>query len=149
MSRYTQLPVTLYRIQSKLPVRLRDYEVQKSKGLTSYDLKLKNGLVHPMPISSPFVSPNGMSLRPMGTNLESLVRGFKNDFTIYTLCCGIQLPPELCVFHEHSDHYSLQTTKPVTLDTFNQILTEFLMSQPKQTKEQFINQLNDPDDYDM
>ena len=45
--RYSVFPMTLYRIQPSLPVRLRDYDSQTRLGRTSYDLKLHNGLVLP------------------------------------------------------------------------------------------------------
>ncbi len=45
--RFTQLPLTLYRIQPQLPVSLREFASQKEKGRTSFDLITHNGLVLP------------------------------------------------------------------------------------------------------
>ena len=47
VKRFKSLPVTLYRLQGKVPVRLRVYAEQMEKGRTSYDLKTgEDGLVH-------------------------------------------------------------------------------------------------------
>ena len=45
--KFTETPLVLYRIQSAQKVSLRDYDSQKSKGRTSFDLVLQNGLVIP------------------------------------------------------------------------------------------------------
>lgn len=76
MKRYTTLPITLFRIQPRLPVSLRDHAVQMAKNRQSYDLKLHNNLVKPMPVG-PFHTPNGMSLRPAGEKMVSILREFR------------------------------------------------------------------------
>ena len=68
MQRLTHtLPLTLYRIQPRLPVYLRPWHEQRAKGRTSFDLVLRGGFVHPLPRGAHFHTPNGMSLRPPGT----------------------------------------------------------------------------------
>lgn len=47
MGKYTETPVTLYRIQTGSKVKLRDFDVQKKAGKKSFDLVTKNGLVYP------------------------------------------------------------------------------------------------------
>lgn len=48
IARYTdQIPLDLARVQSGRHVRLRDYETQVKLKRFSYDLKLKDGKVHP------------------------------------------------------------------------------------------------------
>ena len=47
VKRFTQLPLTLYRIQPRLPVVLRDFNAQMEKQRASFDLKTHNGLVLP------------------------------------------------------------------------------------------------------
>jgi hypothetical protein len=148
MPRFTRVPTTLYRIQSQPTVMLRDHQVQMALGRTSYDLKLVDQLVHPLPLKSHFHTPNGMSLRPVGPNMLSILERFRGTPTIYTLGCGLELPENLCIFHEHSDHYSLQTTVPMSLEEFNQSLTQFLGTLPRQSKEQFLEQMMDDNDQD-
>ena len=58
------------------------------------------------------------------------------------------MPDGLVVLHERDDHYSLQTDEPVELDTLNEKLTSFLETLPSQTRDQFVEQLEDPDDQD-
>jgi hypothetical protein len=59
VTRYTTVPQTLYRVQTKLAVSLRDFDVQTAKGRTSYDLKVHSGLVQPA------VGPFFTGLRPI------------------------------------------------------------------------------------
>jgi hypothetical protein len=47
VTRFLTVPQTLYRVQGRLPVRLRDFDTQTAKGRTSFDLKIVNGLILP------------------------------------------------------------------------------------------------------
>lgn len=147
VKRFSKLPITLYRIQGRLPVSLRDYDTQVSMGRESYDLKLTDGKVHPA-VGDIWIGPNGMSLRPGNETMLNIIKNWKGDATVYRFGEGLVLPTELIVIHERDDHYSLQTTEPITLDIFNQRLTQFLEASPNQTKEQFIAQMEDYDDQD-
>ena len=149
MKRFNIAPVTLYRIQARLPVSLRSYDDQIAKGLTSFDLKLHNGQVLPMLDITKFTTPNGMSWRPAGLAMSKLVRDYKGNFTIYNLLCGAHLPDSLCVMHEHNDHYSLQTTRPISPIDFNALLTDYLKTLPTMTREAYIAMDEDPDQFDM
>lgn len=42
---------------------------------------------------------------------------------------GTTLPPSLTILHEHTDHYSLQTTKRIGLDELNAEMTRFFAEQ--------------------
>lgn len=148
MPLYRTVPLTLFRIQTRLPVSLRSFQSQQALGRTSYDLKLHEGLVMPMPEGSPFHTPNGMSLRPRGSALEKILAGYKGKPSIYRLQEGLVLPESLVLFHEHSDHYSLQTAKPVPHDELNATLTEFLKTLPMSSFDDFTAWLNDEDDQD-
>ena len=148
MKKSLRLPITLYRIQPRLPVNLRSYADQMAKGRTSFDLKLHDGLVRPISPDTHFHTPNGMSLRPSGPNMLSILQNFKGEPSIYTLPCGLALPDGFCVYHEHSDHYSLQTTVPISLPDLNKKMTEFLQSLSVQTRQQFLEMLEDEDDQD-
>ena len=148
MKKYTRLPVTLYRIQPRLPVSLRDFSKQQQLGRTSFDLKVHEGLVKPLSNPSTFTTPNGMSLRPVGENMLKILGAFKGEPMVYRIHEGLELPKDFLLFHEHTDHYSLQTSKDITLKDFNEKLTFFLKSLPNQTKTQFLQQLDDEDDFD-
>jgi hypothetical protein len=148
MKGFTRLPMTLYRIQARLPVNLRDFEIQHQKGRSSFDLKSVNGIVHPMPPNSSFHTPNGMSLRPVGENMLRILQEYKGEPRIYRIHEGLLLPSGLIVYHEHTDHWSLQTSEPIALAAFNEKLTAFLETLPSQTRQQFLEQLEDEEDQD-
>lgn len=148
MQGYTRLPVTLYRIQNGFAVKLRDYESQLLRNRTSFDLKLHNGLVLPVKPGSPFTTPNGMSWRPAGPKMLSILSGFVGNPTIFRMHEGLLLPDGLIAYNEHTDHWSLQTTKPITLEELNKKLTDLLSSLPHQSREQFLAQYEDEDDQD-
>lgn len=76
--------------------------------------------------------PNGASLRPGGYNMGEILLRYRGKFNLIqipagivstALCvkswvdwfAGIAIPAGLILIHEHSDHYSLQTTEPCTL----------------------------------
>lgn len=148
MKRFSQLPLTLYRIQVKPQVNLRDWKDQMAKGRTSYDLKTTNGLVMPME-GDVFHTPNGMSLRPNSENMINILRNFRGSPRVYSLPVGTKLPDGLCVIHEHSDHYSLQTTEQIPLPALNDKLTRLLADAAVSvTKEQFLEAQDDEDDQD-
>ncbi len=149
MQRYTRLPLTLYRIQANLPVRLRDYQTQMEKNRQSFDLKLHDGLVKPVPVGSQFETPNGMSLRPPTPVMQNILTAFRGNPTIYRFQQGMALPEPLVIYHEHTNQYSLQTSEAMPLDEFNERLTKLLQSLPAQTREDFFASLStDEDDQD-
>ena len=93
-------------------------------------------------------TPNGMSLRPGNDKMREYLANVKGPRTVFRMHEGMPLPKEFVIFHEHSDHYSMQTTEPIDLHSFNDKLTKFLQTLPSQTKEQFIEQYDDVDDQD-
>ncbi|KAG6850367.1 hypothetical protein H0H93_014321 [Arthromyces matolae] len=140
IGRYTdKVPVDLARVQSGWSVKLRDYETQREQKRFSYDLKLKDGLV--MPAEGPnFIGPNGCSLRePLSPTFQEVVRNFRgSNIVISVIPEGTPLPSTLQILHEHSDHYSLQCTKPMTLNELNEECTKFVSANAKtMDKEQF------------
>lgn len=146
MKSYLQLPKTLFRIQHSKTVKLRSHEEQVRLGRTSFDLKLENGLVLPRQPNSTFLGPNGMSLRPAGPKMFDILNTFQGkNVLVFRLHEGLVLPEGLIVHHEHTDHYSLQTTVPIGLDDFHKKLNDFFSTLDCQTKEQFFDEINDPD----
>ncbi|KAJ6583881.1 hypothetical protein DFH09DRAFT_263171 [Mycena vulgaris] len=136
----TAIPVDLARVQSGMNVRLRDYETQKALKRFSYDLKVQeDGLVHPADGPN-FIGPNGCSLRePLSPTFQEVVRNFRgSNINVFVLPEGTVLPQTLTVLHEHSDHFSIQCTKPMALDDLNEELTKFINAHARVlNKEQF------------
>ena len=52
---------------------------------------------------------------------------------------GTKLPADLILIHEHGDHYSLQTTKPITPTDLNKTLTSFIKPFERLSKEDYYN----------
>ncbi|KZT72027.1 hypothetical protein DAEQUDRAFT_723681 [Daedalea quercina L-15889] len=140
LGRYDHVPLDLARVQSGKNVKLRDYEEQKALKRFSYDLKVSpDGFVLPAKGDN-FIGPNGCSLRPPNSpTFQEVVRNFRGaNILVYVLKEGTPLPDSLTILHEHSDHYSLQCTKPMKLDDLNNELTEFINAHGRTLdKEQF------------
>ncbi|GAA5858300.1 hypothetical protein JCM8547_004639 [Rhodosporidiobolus lusitaniae] len=112
------------------PRDLRDHDTQVSKGRHSYDLHLEkaDGFVYPLRDPSKFATPNGASLRPDGPMFQEIVRNFDvPNAVVWELDEGLPLPSELILYHEHSDHYSIQTRVPMPLPELNERITRFLV----------------------
>ncbi|KAI9319559.1 hypothetical protein DFJ73DRAFT_635296 [Zopfochytrium polystomum] len=125
LGRHRVVPVDLFRINNTDKVVLRDYAAQFYLGRPSYDLVVaEDGMVHPRDGPN-FEGPNGASVRPNGAFLQELVRNFRaRNTVIYRLPEGLELPPELVILHEHTDHHSIQCTRPMTLEELNERVTE-------------------------
>jgi len=59
-----------------------------------------------------YLGPNGLSLRPIGNNLVEFLDTFKGK-CIYELSKDLVIPANFVVIHEHTDHFSIQTTQPI------------------------------------
>ncbi|KAH8921659.1 hypothetical protein BT69DRAFT_1264196 [Atractiella rhizophila] len=142
LGRYDHVPVQLARVQSGKKVSLRDYETQRAAGRHSYDLKMQDGKVIPAE-GDFFLRPNGCSLRPPSSpTFQEVVRNFRGrSIHVFLLEKGTPLPKTLTILHEHSDHYSLQCTEPMTLSQLNGEITKF-MSQHARTlgRDQFMEE---------
>ena len=95
-----------------------------------------------------FHTPNGMSLRPLGPNMIDILNRFRGEAMIYRLQEATALPEGTVLFHEPSDHYSLNVEKPMSLEDFNDKLTEYLKTLPAVTKQDFLEAYDDLDDQD-
>ena len=121
------VPVTLFRLQSAKAVSLRDFDVAAAAGKKSWDVRLHAGRVEPSDLSgSVFMGPNGMSLRPVGAVLATLVAGFRGRCNVFEVPAGTPIPAELVLLHEHSDLFALQAARSMPLAELNKRLTAFL-----------------------
>ncbi len=123
-------PTTLFRIQSRLAVRLRPEAVARAAGRRSFDITVReDGLVWPRDAAEPnWLGPNGMSMRPLGSMLAVLMANFKpsSSAVVFEVPEGTPLPPELVLLHEHSDHYALQPSQRMQLAELDAALSRFL-----------------------
>ncbi|KAI8820478.1 uncharacterized protein EV422DRAFT_496888 [Fimicolochytrium jonesii] len=139
LGRHRTVPVDLFRINASEKVILRDYTAQKKLKRTSYDLHIhEDGLVYPKDGPN-FEGPNGASVRPNGAFLQEVVRGFRGkNTTIWRIPAGTDLPPDLVLLHEHTDHHSIQCTRPMTLSELNKTITAFVQKHgERMTKDEF------------
>jgi len=84
-----------------------------------------------------------LSLQPALRIKNKYYDNYRGDVRVYTMMGGTQLPDGLVLIHEHSDHYSLQTTTPIPLAELNNKLTQLLESLPSATREDFIKWYED------
>jgi hypothetical protein len=127
-------PVTLFRIQGGASVRLRLEAAQRAAGRSSFDISAHEGgaVVRPRAPAGAgeeerFLGPNGMSMRPKGAALAMIVAPFRAARAlVFEVPAGTSLPPELCVLHEHSDHFSVQPAREMAPAQLNAALTAFL-----------------------
>lgn len=127
-------PVTLFRIQGGASVQLRLEAAAKAAGRTSFDITAHEGGTVVLPCAPApagakelFLGPNGMSMRPKGSVLGVIVGLFKAARTVvFEVPAGARIPPELCMLHEHSDHYSMQPAVRMSPEALNAALTAFL-----------------------
>ncbi|GEM11678.1 hypothetical protein Rt10032_c16g5695 [Rhodotorula toruloides] len=105
--------------------------------MQSDDLHLGgDGLVHPV-AGNTFDRPNGCSMRPDGPMMQEVIRNFAGRRAlVWRVEEGIPIPPELVLYHEHSDHYSLQCASPMTLHDLNRLLTDFLNANGEVTSQE-------------
>ena len=66
-------------------------------------------------------------MRPKGNILAVIVGNSKAARrVVFEVPAGSRIPPELCVLHEHSDHYSVQPAARMSPAALNAALTAFL-----------------------
>ena len=89
-----------------------------------------------------------MSLRPSGDTMQTILRNYKGSPMVYSILAGTALPDGLVAIHEHSDHYSMQVTRPTDFTEFNDMLTKLLQACPAVTKDEFLAAADDEDNQD-
>jgi len=123
------LPIDIFRLQNKTATVVREYDSQMRLGRRPYDLIVgSDGLVHPT-VGDVYEGPNRCSCRLNGFILRTLARKFRamGATVIYELLPGLELPEDIVLLHEHSDHHSLQGSVPLSLTDLNERLTALFM----------------------
>ncbi|KAH7327742.1 hypothetical protein B0I35DRAFT_415630 [Stachybotrys elegans] len=136
---FRQTPKELFRVNNGWQVSLRAW----SPSRRVYDIVPENGLVKPKALDlASYKAPNGASMRPNSLYQQSLVswRHRGNDVMVYAVPKGTDLPEDLLLVHERSDHYSLQPAIPMTLEALNTTITRFLLDNAQIfTREQWLH----------
>ncbi|KAI0185347.1 hypothetical protein EV127DRAFT_397169 [Xylaria flabelliformis] len=135
---FRSFPKELFRVNNGRQVKLR---VQQP-GRHLYDILAKNGQVEPKALHpSTYIAPNGASMRPNSPYQQSLVltRFRGTDVIVFAVAKGTDLPEDLLLVHERSDHYSLQPSAPMTIDDLNWKITKFMEKKAQvYTREQWL-----------
>ncbi|TGJ81760.1 hypothetical protein E0Z10_g7002 [Xylaria hypoxylon] len=124
ISVFRSFPKELFRVNNGREVRL----IPPKPGRHIYDVLPKDGNVEPKALNqSTYVGPNGILMRPNSPYQQSLVstRFRGANFIVYAVPKGTDLPEDLLLVHEWSDHYSLQPAVTMTVDDLNWKITTF------------------------
>lgn len=110
------------------------------KGSRIYDYTLSDaGLMMPAPLCNTFVGPNGLSLKPVGPQMYELVGSARGDASVFEVPKGAQLPPDLVLLHEFSQHYSLQPARAMKPSEFIHLAKLFFKPFPILTKDEYLD----------
>ncbi|KAI0782317.1 hypothetical protein C8Q75DRAFT_801215 [Abortiporus biennis] len=140
LSTHTVFPATLYRFQIHLKSNLYDIRLEEDVWDLNADrvqVSEHDGLVHPY-VSSAFS--NGASFKPNTQFMQEVTRQFYNNYRDaidngqppadpHYLCIpkGTTIPDDLTLYREQTSWFSLQPSRPITLEALNNALTEFYM----------------------
>ncbi|VUC22351.1 unnamed protein product [Clonostachys rosea] len=135
---FTRFPKEIFRVNNGADVIARVWE----PGRRAYDIVANCGLVIPKALDPmTYTPPNGVSMRPNSPYQQSLVswRFTGRDLRVFAVPQGTELPKDLILVHERSDHYSLQPATTMKLAQFNQKVTNFLkLNSTVFTKEEWL-----------
>lgn len=137
MIKYETAPSDLFQITKASKVVLREYGAQEKLGRKAYDFVISDdGDILPS-TGTYFKRPNGMSLRPLGSNMWEILSLFQGSVYVNIIPEGTVIPPDLVLYLERGDHFSLQTSKVCTPKELNLRLTEFMSKMERITKEEY------------
>ncbi|KAI1275389.1 hypothetical protein F5Y07DRAFT_175237 [Xylaria sp. FL0933] len=125
ISVFRSFPKELFRVNNGRHIKLR---VQQP-GRHVFDIVTRNGRVEPKALDpETYMAPNGASMRPNSPYQQSLVLSrFRGpDVIVYAIAKGTQLPDDLLLVHERSDHYSLQPGASMSIEDLNGKITDFM-----------------------
>jgi hypothetical protein len=133
-------PVKLFRIATGKgkKINLRERSAQVAKGSPSFDFTIQSdGLIHPM-TGPDFMGPNGMSLRPNGMSQYEILAGMRGEVSVTEIPEGVPIPEGLVLLHEHTDHFSMQSTVACTPRELNNKLTKFVEQYERYPKSEWF-----------
>ncbi|KAI0467839.1 hypothetical protein F4859DRAFT_517707 [Xylaria cf. heliscus] len=135
---FKRFPKELFRVNNGRHVKVR---VQQP-GRHVYDILAQNDQVEPKALNPQvYVGPNGASMRPNSPYQQLLVSSrFRGpDVVVYAIAKGTQIPDDLLLIHERSDHYSLQPGVSMSVDDLNSKITDFMWKVARvYTREQWL-----------
>ncbi|KAH6640660.1 hypothetical protein F5144DRAFT_561222 [Chaetomium tenue] len=136
---FRKFPKELFRVNNGRAIRVRAQTPHRHV----YDIITSgNGWVEPKALNlSTYMAPNGASMRPNSRYQQYLVswRFRGDDVVVYSIPKDTNLPDDLLLVHERSDHYSLQPAVRMSLDRLNARITQFLSSAGKvYTREEWL-----------
>ncbi|KAI0530188.1 hypothetical protein GGR58DRAFT_524912 [Xylaria digitata] len=138
ISVFRSFPKQLFRVNNGRYVKVRAQQQNRNV----YDIVAQDGRVEPKALNPhTYIAPNGASMRPNSPYQQSLVssrfRGPK--VIVYAIARGTQLPDDLVLVHERSDHYSLQPGAPMSVDDLYSKITDFMWKAARAyTREQWL-----------
>ncbi|KAA8645050.1 uncharacterized protein ATNIH1004_009261 [Aspergillus tanneri] len=127
----------MHRFQMQPKSQLFDFEKQQGRYVRDSLVVSEGGLVFPK-LSGSFPYSNGPVFRPNTCLMQELLRtdydrydeevegGYSPaDPQVVSIKKGTEIPESLVLFREDSSRFSLQPSRPLLLDDFNNILDEF------------------------
>ncbi|KAI0416977.1 hypothetical protein F5X98DRAFT_375358 [Xylaria grammica] len=137
---FRSFPKQLFRVNNGRYVTLRVHRPNR----VAYDIVAQNGQVEPKALNlQTYVAPNGASMRPNSPYQQLLVSSsFRGpEVIIYAIAQGTQLPDDLLLVHERTDHYSLQPGVPMSVDDLNRRITDFMWTTARAyTRKQWLEE---------
>lgn len=101
-------------------------QVELDKGNSSYDyVQSPDGLIYPSKEDF-YKAPNGLSLFPYCVFIIDILENRPKNTVVTILPKGLKIPDSLVLIHEFGDHFSLQTTSPITPAALNTTMSNFL-----------------------
>ncbi|KAI1078583.1 hypothetical protein F5B20DRAFT_547651 [Whalleya microplaca] len=123
---FRRFPKELFRVNDGRQIKLRVWSPQRRE---VYDIFAENGRVEPKALNhATYVAPNGASMRPNSPYQQALVswRFKSQNMVVFGVPEGTELPEDLLLVHERSDHYSLQPARSMTIDDLNGKISLFM-----------------------
>lgn len=119
---------------------MRERQAQLMKQSNSFDfIGGKDGFVHPA-VGDKYRAPNGISLIPGGNTFWHIAADWRGSPLITFIPEGTTLDDSLnlVLIRERNEHYSLQTTIPISLKDLNAKLTKYMSQFERLTKDQYV-----------
>jgi hypothetical protein len=102
--------------------------------------------VHPSPLSDVYIGPNGVTLLTEGINLWDILAGMEDEdvdekkvVNVIEIAEGSEIPDGLVLLNEKADNYSLQCSRPMTIEELEKHINKFFENFPIYDKSEYFN----------